>query len=73
MSRAEKRRLGRRKRVTPQEIRSYIEEQCDLRQTEWSIELFDKCNDIDWARLLGLHLQLVELEHLRERLEELPL
>lgn len=73
MSRAQRRPLGRRKRATPEQIRAYIEDQYELRQTEWCVQLFDHCDGIDWAVLLGLHLQMVELEHLRERLEDLPL
>jgi hypothetical protein len=73
MSRSQRRPIGRRKKVTPDEIRAYIEEAYQARQTEWCIELIDRCNDVDWAALLGLHLQLVELEHLRERMEDLPL
>jgi hypothetical protein len=45
----------------------------DARHVEWSLELFDSGKEIDWEYLLGLHLQMCELEHLRERIEELPL
>jgi hypothetical protein len=63
----------RKKKITPEEIRAFIEKMYDARTVEWSLELFDSGAEIDWEYLLGLHLQMCELEHLRERIEELPL
>ena len=65
--------FGRKRKITPEQIRFYIEDMYQARQSEWHIELFDSGKEIDWSYLLGLHLQLCELEHLRERMEEIPL
>jgi hypothetical protein len=72
LSRAPRRPMVRKKKPSKKEIRSYIEEAYDVRQTEWGLELFDKCNEIDWNYLLGLHLEMVELEYLLNRTEDLP-
>jgi hypothetical protein len=65
--------IGRKRKITPEQIRFYIEDMYHARQSEWLVELFEPGDEIDWSYLLGLHLQLCELEHLRERMEEIPL
>jgi hypothetical protein len=61
-------RSKRKKLVTPAQIRTYIKDMYDARQGEWASSLL--YDDIDWSYLLGLHLQLRELEHLQRRLED---
>ena len=63
-------RSKRKKLVTPEQIRTYIEDMYAARQGEWSSSL--RLKNIDWAYLLGLHLQMRELEHLQRRFEEQP-
>jgi hypothetical protein len=64
-------RSSKQQRITPAKIRAAINEAYDSRQMEWSIELFGEDEEIDWSYLLGLHLQMCELEHLQRTLEEM--
>ena len=41
----------------------------DLRMVEWRALIFKRCKRPDWASLLGLYLQMRELEHMLERLD----
>jgi hypothetical protein len=59
-----------RKQATPEQIRSYIEECYQLRQAEWHIQLLEDERP-NWSEMLGLHLQLAELERLQAGVEEL--
>jgi hypothetical protein len=61
-------RSKRKKLVTPEQIRTYIKDMYDARQGEWSSSLLHR--KIDWSYLLGLHLQMMELEHLQSKIEE---
>lgn len=63
-------RSSKQQRITPAKIRAAINEVYDSRQMEWSVEIFGEDEEIDWAYLLGLHLQMCELEHLQRTLEE---
>jgi hypothetical protein len=64
-------RSSRQQRITPAKIRAAINEVYDSRQMEWSVEIFGEDEEIDWSYLLGLHLQMCELEHLQRTLEEM--
>ncbi len=66
MKRSARRR--RRQATREHEIRAALEVAILQRQLNWLAEL--QAADLDWARLLGLHLQLAELEHLDEALKE---
>jgi hypothetical protein len=57
--------------ITPAKIRAAINDIYDSRQMDWSIELCGEEEEIDWSYLLGLHLQMCELEHLQRTLEEI--
>jgi hypothetical protein len=59
-----------RKQVTPDQIRAYIEESYQLRQAEWHLQLLEDERP-DWSSLLGLHLQMTELEQLQASIVEL--
>jgi hypothetical protein len=63
-------RSSKRRRITPAKIRAAIGDIYDSRQMDWSIELCGEEEEIDWSYLLGLHLQMCELEHLQRTLEE---
>jgi hypothetical protein len=56
---------------TPQEFWAYAREIYDDRQADWQLQLLG-VPPPDWARLLGLHLQMSELERLMAGLKELP-
>jgi hypothetical protein len=58
------------KQVSPEEIRAYIEDSLRLRQAEWHLQLLED-EQPDWSMLLGLHLQMSELERLEAGVEEL--
>jgi len=58
-------------RITPEKIRAALSDIYDSRQVEWSVELFGEEEEIDWSYLLGLHLQMCELEHLQKTLVEI--
>ena len=60
----------RRKPTTPEQIRAYIEESYQLRQAEWQLQLLEDERP-NWSTLLGLHLQMSELEPLQAGVEEL--
>jgi hypothetical protein len=64
-------RSSKQQRITPAKIRAAINEVYDSRQMEWSVEIFGEDEEIDWSYLLGLHLQMCELEHLQRTLEEM--
>ncbi len=59
------------KQVSPDSLRADIEEVLLAHQLEWARRL--AAERIDWTIMLGLHLRLVELEHLEEHLEDLLL
>jgi hypothetical protein len=69
-----RRRRTRGSRKSPQtastnQIRQTITEMYQARQIEWSLHLdYDR---IDWAALLSLHLQMIELEGLETAIREL--
>ncbi len=66
MKRSTKRRP---KQATREErIRAALDVSISHRQLTWLVEL--QAADPDWARLLGLHLQLCELENLTGALKE---
>jgi hypothetical protein len=54
--------------VSPEQIRAQLNQNYLARQTEWRLGLAG--NRVNWAELLALHLQMTELEHLTESLEE---
>ena len=58
------------RRATPEQLRSYVYEMYALRQAEWQLQLLEDERP-DWSSLLGLHLQLSELERLQTAVEEL--
>ena len=58
--------------VEPIDIHGFVAKMAAAREREWSNVLTDE-EGPDWEYLLGLHLQLCELEHLLYRLEDLPL
>lgn len=60
----------RQEEVTPHKIWAYINDLYRCRQLEWDVELRGEGSP-DWERLLGLHLQMRELEHLTAGIEEL--
>jgi hypothetical protein len=64
-------RSSKQRRITPAKIRAAINDVYDSRQAEWSVELYGEDEEIDWSYLLGLHLQMCELEHLQRTLEEM--
>ena len=64
-------RSRKQQEITPEKIRAAIDNVYDSRQVEWSVELFGEEEEIDWSYLLGLHLQMCELEHLQRTLEEI--
>jgi hypothetical protein len=64
-------RSSKQQRITPAKIRAAINEVYDSRQMEWSVEIFGEDEEIDWSYLLGLHLQMCELEHLQRTFEEM--
>ncbi len=51
-----------------EKIRAALDVAITHRQLTWLMEL--QAADPDWARLLGLHLQLCELENLTGALQE---
>ncbi len=55
--------------ATLDEIQIYIEQLCDHHQQEWHKRLIAPAPD--WTYLLGLHLRIVELEHMQPAVEEL--
>ncbi len=59
------------KQASPDSLRAYIEEVLLAHQLEWARHLAGA--EVDWTIMLGLHLRLVELEHLEEHLEDLLL
>jgi hypothetical protein len=58
-------------RITPEKIRASLSDIYDSRQVEWSVQLCGEEDEIDWSYLLGLHLQMCELEHLQRTLTEI--
>ena len=59
----------RRAKAAPQEqIWAALDVAILHRQLTWRAEL--EASDPDWARLLSLHLQLAELEHLEDAVKE---
>jgi hypothetical protein len=54
---------------TPAQIRRYIECSADEHYFSWQAELIS--SEPKWVYLLGLHLRLVELEHLETAAGEL--
>jgi hypothetical protein len=63
-------RSSKQQRITPAKVRAAINDVYDSRQMEWSVELYGEDEEIDWSYLLGLHLQMCELEHLQRTLKE---
>ena len=53
---------------TPDQIRQYIECSADEHQFAWHDELLSKAPH--WVYLIGLHLRLVELDHLDAAVKE---
>jgi hypothetical protein len=49
---------------SPDQIRRYLDHMADEHQLAWHTELLSAAPE--WVYLLGLHLRLVELEHLQE-------
>ncbi len=62
------RNSGRRRPASPEQIRGQLTDDYLARQIEWSLAL--DAERVDWAYLLGLHLQMTEIEHLTESLED---
>ncbi len=54
---------------TPDEFQAYLEKFYDQHQKEFCDELLEPAPE--WIYLLGLHLRLVEMEHLVPAVEEL--
>ncbi len=59
---------SRRKPFSPAQIRAQLTNDYLARQIQWGLGL--DAERIDWTQLLSLHLQLTELEHLTESLED---
>jgi hypothetical protein len=59
----------RKTEPTPDQIRQYIRCSVDEHHLSWQAELTS--SEPHWAYLLGLHLRLVELEHLETAAGEL--
>jgi hypothetical protein len=59
----------RKTEPTPDQIRRYIECSTDEHHLSWQAELTS--SEPHWVYLLGLHLRLVELEHLETAAGEL--
>ena len=58
----------RKTEPTPDQIRRYIQCSADEHQCAWQAELTSSAPH--WVYLLGLHLRLVELDHLEAAVEE---
>ena len=54
---------------TPDQIRNYIQCMSDEHQRAWQTELMTSAPY--WVYLLGLHLRMVELDHMEAAVEEL--
>lgn len=54
---------------THDELQNYLEKFYDEHQAEWQRGLLEPAPE--WIYLLGLHLRLVELEHLEPAVQEL--
>lgn len=54
---------------TPEQLQQFVERMADEHQIAWQSELLG--NAPYWEYLLGLHLRLVELEHMGTAVEEL--
>lgn len=67
-----RRRAERRVEPDPVDIYDFVAKLAGARHNEWSRVLMDE-ESPDWEYLLGLHLQLCELDHLLYRLEDIPL
>jgi hypothetical protein len=63
-----KRNPPKLKAASPDQIRAQLKQDYIARQTEWTLSL--EASRVDWAYLLGLHLQMIEIEHLSQSLEE---
>lgn len=57
------------KPVTLDQMQLYIQRSYDHHQQEWHTELLEPAPE--WIYLLGVHLRLVELEHLEPAVQEL--
>jgi hypothetical protein len=62
---------GPKRRPTPRQIRGYLEALQHEHQFAYQEELLS--DSPQWVVMLGLHLRLVELEHLEAGLQELQL
>jgi hypothetical protein len=54
---------------TPDQIRQHIQCMADEHQFAWQAELMT--SSPHWVYLLGLHLRMVELDHLEDAVEQL--
>lgn len=69
MKKTSRKRRLRAATPTPDQIQAYIQAMNEQHQLEWRAEL--KSSAPHWEYLLGLHLRLVELEHLESGSAEL--
>jgi hypothetical protein len=56
------------KQAQPADIRAQLARNYSARQVEWSQQLDNE--KVDWVCLLSLHLQMSEIEHLDDALQE---
>jgi hypothetical protein len=63
------RRSPKRTAPTPLEIRHHLAQLLDAMQVEWQYQLVSM-PEMDWTRLLSLHLQMCELEGIEAGVQE---
>ena len=69
MKRTRKRSAPRPAEPTPDQIRCYMQRMVEEHQQAWQQELTSAAPY--WIYLIGLHLRMVELDHLEEAVQEL--
>ena len=68
MKRGRKQAAARKTEPTPDQIRGYMQALAEEHQQAWQAELTS--SQPHWVYLIGLHLRLVELEHVEEAAQE---
>ena len=69
MKRTRRKRLGPSvTEPTPDQLRQYMQVMADEHQQAWQEELMEKAPY--WVYLIGLHLRMVELEHMETAVQE---
>jgi hypothetical protein len=68
MKRCTKRLASRKPEPTPDQVRQYMQALAEEHYQAWHAELTTSAPH--WVYLIGLHLRLVELEHLEEAAAE---